>query len=160
MALPNATLLAGWPRGRGVIAVGCAATTSKSSALEQGLHRGAEKREDGGVGVTIGNVHSFSLVARVGREWLGALRWAGEVVVCIGSVFGRRAWRRVIFSGEGRGGACNANRQNPLLDGRLGGRGTPDYLGYVHQTCSLPGEPMHAKTPHVTKLKSGLDCSK
>ena len=69
-----------------------------------------------GVGITTGNVCSFTLVVRASREWLGTLMWAGKAVVPISSVFGRKAWRLAdgFFSGGGGERACNVNRQNPL----------------------------------------------
>ena len=78
----------------GAITAGCAATAPKASGVEQKLHRGAEKRDEVGVGVTAGNIYPFPLVVIVGRESLGSLRWAGEAIVCIDSVFGRKVWRR------------------------------------------------------------------
>ena len=50
----------------------------------------------------IGDVRSFFIVVRVCREWLGALRQAGEAIVRVGSLFRRKAWRgRDCFFQEG-----------------------------------------------------------
>ena len=48
-----------------------------------------------GVGDTVGNVGYFPREVRVYREWLGALKWAGEAVILIhvGSRFRRRVCR-------------------------------------------------------------------
>ena len=95
----------------------------------------------------IGNAYLFPLVVgclEVGGRSSRTCRFAisSESVAPSGTFF--------------RGGACwvgNANRQNPLLGGRLG-PGMPGHLRYVHQTFSLPRETMH-----VIKLESGFDRS-
>ena len=85
--------------------------------------------------------------------WLGALRWAGEAVVRVSSLFRRKAWRRAGFFNWGGGCGRNVNRQSYFLGGRLGPE-TPGHLRYVHQTISMPGENMH-----VINLEKGPDWS-
>ena len=82
---------------------------------------------------------------------LGVLRWAGEAVVHVDSLFRRKEWRRAGFFSGGVWEGNNDNRQNLRLEGKLE-PGTPGHLGYVNPTFSLPGE-----TLHVTKLKSWFD---
>ena len=43
-------------------------------SLEQGLHRGAQEREEVSDGLTLGNDCFFPLAVRGFREWLGTLR--------------------------------------------------------------------------------------
>ena len=64
---------------------------------ERASSRGRETREQIGLGVMIGSVYFLPLVGRVCREWLSALRWVGEAVVRVGSLFRRKAWGRMEF---------------------------------------------------------------
>ena len=91
----NATLLARGSRGRGVSAERALPRwMSKVQSLEQRPQRETEKREQMSVGaMVVGDAYSFLLVVRACRDWLGALRWAGEADVRVGSLFPRKAWR-------------------------------------------------------------------